>query len=157
LLNTGVGSLRLMETSAASQLIAAVSTLQFGTDDLFVSTTNSSSTPGGPWMRGDGNYLVINPGVASDLYLAWDAGNLIRLGRTTLGGSADATVDLGSAGHRWRDIYFAEPTTGDALFPLVTSSGRIMAKNDDFNGTVTIGACTQTFEFGILVSKAGGC
>jgi hypothetical protein len=67
------------------------------------------------------------------------------------------TFSLGSASFRWDNIYFNEPTTSAALFPLVSNSGQIMAKNDGYNGTVTIAGCVVTYEFGIAVSAVGAC
>ena len=65
-----------------------------------------------------------------------------------------------AAGARWANIYWSEPTTsGVALFPVVTSSGRMLAKNDGFNGTITIGGnCAITVAFGIVTGHSGaGC
>lgn len=64
-----------------------------GTLTWFVSTTNSTSDPGSPWMRTDGNILVINPRVAADLYLMWDGSTSV--GTTHIGQNANTIVKVG--------------------------------------------------------------
>jgi hypothetical protein len=67
------------------------------------------------------------------------------------------TYALGSPSFPWLNIYFSEPTTTSALFPLVSNSGRIMAKSNGFNGATTIAGCVTTYQFGIAVSAVGAC
>jgi hypothetical protein len=138
---------------------AAGTFFQFGTD-LQVRFDNSSSNPGMPWMRSDGNYIVLNAD-GDAVYLAWDAGTSVQLGANTyvrgavLPGTSNSYA-LGDPALRWGEIYFSEPTTGTALFPLVSNSGRIMAKNDGLNGTTTCAGAQRissiTVEFGIVIS-----
>lgn len=153
--NTGGVVLSLSESASTSEVFTSAAQVQIGSV-FHIFNSNSTSTPGTPWIRGNGNDLVINPDAASTLYLAWDAGSAVYVGTPFYGGVASDSVDLGGSSHRWKDIYFSEPTTSAVgLFPLVTSSGRIMAKNNGFNGTVTCGAGEAiksiTAEFGVIV------
>jgi hypothetical protein len=65
-----------------------------GTLKWFVSTTNSNSDPGSPWLRTDGNILVINPKTSQDLYLMWDS-MVSNVGTTHIGTNAYTTVKIG--------------------------------------------------------------
>jgi hypothetical protein len=49
-------------------------------DDFTISTTDSTSSPGTPWIRSNGAYLVINPDTGSNLYLSWDTGAITYVG-----------------------------------------------------------------------------
>lgn len=72
---------------------------------------------------------------------------------------SDNAENLGGASFRWKDVYIIEHTTGTALFPLVSNSGHIEAKNDGVNGSFVIGGnCTIVVEFGIITGHSGaGC
>lgn len=122
---------------------------------------NSGTDPGYPWINSTSAELKINATGASALRLNWDTtGGVIVNNDSYVRGLwmpyTTATYDLGAASQKWRDIYFSEPTTTAALFPLVTNSGRIMAKNNGLNATTTCAGAQRvssiTTEYGIVTS-----
>jgi hypothetical protein len=126
-----------------------------------LSIQNSSTSPGYPFIRRSGNELILNGHSTGAMRLNWDTTGGVVLGNDSYSRGhwypyTDVTYDLGATSLKWRDIYFSEPTTGTALFPLVSSSGRIMAKNDGLNGTTTCAGAQRvssiTVEFGIVIS-----
>lgn len=50
--------------------------------NLGIRTDNTTVDPGYPWIRGDGNFLAINPHGSGQLYLAWDVTNQTNIGGT---------------------------------------------------------------------------
>lgn len=157
------GSGAAMFVSKQFDLTGYNSTTGAATGGLRFSVNGSTLNPGYPWMRTDGNYLVINSDGTDALYLNWDVSAEVYVGGNFRPGHvfprATNTYSLGDTTARWNEIWFNEPSTTTALFPLVSNSGRIMAKSDGTNGSFTIGGtCTLTFEYGILTGRSGaGC
>jgi hypothetical protein len=127
------------------------------TTTVGIGVQNSGTSPGHPWIYGDGSNLSINVPVGSGLYL-----NLATAATTVSRGAfvpyVTDTYVLGASTSRWEEIWFDDNTqvTGSALFPLVSNGGKLMAKNDGLNGTTTCTAGQKVsaivVEFGIVIS-----
>jgi hypothetical protein len=144
-ITTGNATLYLEETASTSQVFTSAAALNVG--GIFrIYNSDSTTSLGSPWIRSNGNYLVINPDTGSSLYLAWDAGVSIYAGADILPSST--SIDIGSSVNKFGDIWFSEPTTTtDLLYPLVTNAGRIMALSDGYTGSC---AGTVVVELGIV-------
>lgn len=142
-----------------STTLAVTSTsVNFGTS-FTVSMNNSATTPGHPWLRSDGINVVLNAHTNGTLGLAVDqSGGVVSVGKTLIPSTTGAS-DFGGPSNKWANIYFSEPTTTTSgLFPLVTASGRIMAKSNALTATITFPcAGTVVFDNGLAVSKTGTC
>ena len=102
---------------------------------LKIGGVDNVSTPGFPWMRSNGDYLVINPDTGSPIYMAWDAGSAVNFGAVINAGTGTATY-----ANAIGDIYATDDIEydGDLYGPGTDLAELINVSNS--SGIVEVGA-----------------
>lgn len=102
-----------------------------------LSVGTSASDPGTPWMRSDGNFLVVNPRDGADLYLMWDSS--ATAGRTHVGQNANAVLYVGEGAGT---LLCGALTTGSGVL-TVGAGGLFNNGNTQLQGTLGVSGLTS--------------
>jgi hypothetical protein len=134
-----------------------------GSNTFQVSTANNTGDPGRPWIRGDGNYLVINPKTGSDLYLAWDSGATsgVRVLNTLTAAAVVGNTSV-TGGEVYTSNWFRNNAAGTGLFNQVngyhlysdgsywTATGNGFVIKNGYAGTTNGFVYSDHTNFGLL-------
>lgn len=108
-------------------------------------TDNSSTSPGSPWFRTDGNYLVINPVPNSDLYFMYD--NVTAACIAHLGANSFTTLKVGEGAGSF--------TCGPASVSTLAASGASNIQALTTSGTVTLNSVGRLVFSGATTFSGG--